>query len=110
MGFFFLVSLMKPEFLLGFFLNRNLVEPPGRHRHALWAVAMVGCHGYLHELGRHEPEASLLEASDDLATQASLDAVGLHGDEGALHVCWGETNSSHYVSPVHTHFRLMTKA
>lgn len=47
-----------------------------------------GCHGYLHELGGDQPEASLLEAFDDLATQASLDAVGLHGDEGALHVCW----------------------
>lgn len=43
-------------------------------------------HGYLHELGGDQPEASLLKALDDLAAQSSLDAIGLHGDEGAFHV------------------------
>lgn len=43
-------------------------------------------HGYLHELGGDQPEASLLKALDDLTAQSSLDAIGLHGDEGAFHV------------------------
>ena len=45
------------------------------------------CHDYLHELGSDQPEASLLEALDDLTAQSSLDAIRLHGDEGSLHVC-----------------------
>lgn len=46
-------------------------------------------HGYLHELGSHQSEASLLKALDDLTTQSSLDAVGLNSNEGTLHVyCW----------------------
>lgn len=45
------------------------------------------CHGYLHEFGSDQLEAPLLEALDDLTTQSSLDAIGLHGNEGTLHVC-----------------------
>jgi len=40
---------------------------------------------HLDELGRHQPEASLLEALHDVPAEASLDAIGLHGDEGTLH-------------------------
>ena len=46
-------------------------------------------HGYLHELGGHQSEASVLKALDDLTTQSSLDAIGLNSNEGTLHVyCW----------------------
>ncbi len=37
------------------------------------------------ELGGHESQLFALEATDDLAGQASLDAVGLHDDKGAVH-------------------------
>lgn len=43
-------------------------------------------HGYLHEFGSDQPEASLLKTLDDLTAQSSLDAIGLHGNEGTLHV------------------------
>lgn len=45
--------------------------------------------GYLQEFSGDQVEASLLQTLDDLATQSSLDAVGLHSDEGTLHVCRG---------------------
>lgn len=42
---------------------------------------------YLHELGSDQSETSLLETLDDVSTQSPLDAIGLHCNEGSLHVC-----------------------
>ncbi|MBG9498227.1 hypothetical protein ABE44_03430, partial [Bacillus thuringiensis] len=44
----------------------------------------------LKEFASHQLEASLLEALDDLATQAPLDAIRLHSDESTFHVCADE--------------------
>lgn len=63
---------------------------------------------YLHEFGGDQPEASMLKALDDLATQSSLDAIGLHGNEGTLHVCLGGCtgNRKWSVSPQETRWVL----
>ena len=43
--------------------------------------------GRSHELGSLKLEALGLEAGDDLADKASLDAVRLDHDVSALHIC-----------------------
>lgn len=67
--------------------------PPAGGQYVLISCLYVSCGAwrrfYLHEFGGDQPEASMLKALDDLATQSSLDAIGLHGNEGTLHVCLG---------------------
>merc|ERR1740122_527434 len=47
-------------------------------------VLLQVLHGGLHHLHRDQLETLLLKARDDLANQATLDAVGLDHDEGPL--------------------------
>ena len=51
------------------------------------------------EFGRHETQLLALEAAHHFAGQASLDAVGLHNDKGAVHEGWTLHNGRGMVRP-----------